>query len=45
MNDKSPPEILTDSESLERVATDRSGYRPAGLPVFKAWVAALGPRP
>ena len=32
MTDKSAPEILTDSESLERVATDRSGYRPAGLP-------------
>ena len=26
------PQILTDGESLERVATDRSGYRPASLP-------------
>jgi glycolate oxidase len=32
MADNPVPQILTDSESLERVATDSSGYRPESLP-------------
>lgn len=32
MSGEKGPQILTDAVSLERVATDRSGYRPASLP-------------